>query len=93
MLNPIISIRNNKKRPDLNSIVEYINRELRNSNITHNRVETKLSLLTVGGKLDTKYRSGKTSYSIIAESDQDLSSAKTVEDSSSTAAPVASPFL
>ena len=31
ILNAITSIRNNKKRPDSNSIFEYINRELKNS--------------------------------------------------------------
>ena len=43
ILNAIISIRNNKKRPDSNSIFEYINRELKNSDITHTLVDTRLS--------------------------------------------------
>ena len=76
ILNTIISIRNTKKRPDSNSIFEYMNRELKNSDITHTRVETRLSLFTVDGKLVIKYPSGKTSYSIRAESEQDLSSFK-----------------
>ena len=36
-------------------------------------VDTRLSLLTVDGKLEIKYPSGKTSYWIRAESEQDLS--------------------
>ena len=54
ILNAIISIRNNKKRPDSNSIFDYINRELINSDITHTLVETRLSLLTVVGKLEIR---------------------------------------
>ena len=65
----------------------------KNSDITYTRVETKLSLLTVDGKLDIKYPSGKTSDWIKAESEQDLSSSKTVGNSSSTATPVASPLI
>ena len=54
--------------------------------MTHTRDEIRLSLLTVDGKLVTKYPSGKTSYWIRAESEQDLFSFKTVENSS-TATP------
>ena len=61
ILNAIISIRNNKKRPDSSSIFDYINRELKNSDITHTLVDIRLSLLTVDGKLEIKYPSGKTS--------------------------------
>ena len=88
ILNAIISIRNNKKRPDSNSIFEYINRELKNSDITHTLVNTRLTLLTVDGKLEIKYPSGKTSYWIRAESEQDLSTSKTVGNSSTTSSPL-----
>ena len=81
-----------KKRRDSNSIFEYINRELRNSDITQTLVETRLSLLTVDGKLEIKHPSGKTCYWVRAESEQDLCSSKTVGNSSSTATPVASPL-
>ena len=56
------------------------------------RVETRLYLLTVDGKLVIKYPSGKTSYWIRAESAQDLSWFNTVGNISSTATPVASPL-
>ena len=49
ILNAIISIRNNKKRPDSNSIFEYINRELKNSDITHTLVDTRLSFWLLMG--------------------------------------------
>ena len=49
--------------------------------------------MTVDGKLMIKYPSEKTSYWIRAFSGQDLSSFKTVGNSSSTAAPVASPLI
>ena len=72
ILNAIIPIRNNKKRPDSNSTFEYINRELKNSDITHILVDTRLSFLAVDGKLEIKYQSGKTSYWIRAESNLSL---------------------
>ena len=40
ILNAIISTCNNKKRLDFNSIFEYINRELKNSDIIHTLVDT-----------------------------------------------------
>ena len=49
--------------------------------------------MTVDGKLMIKYPSGKTSYWIRAYSGPDLSSFQTVGNSSSTAAPVASPLI
>ena len=88
ILDAIISISNNKKRPDSNFIFEYINRELKNSDITHTLVDTRLSLLTVDGKLEIKYPSGKTSYWITAESEQDLSTSKIVGNSSTTSSPL-----
>ena len=88
ILNAIISIRNKKKRPESNSIFEYINRELKNSDITHTLVDSRLSLLTVDGKLEIKYPSGKTCYWIKAELEQDLSPSKTVGDSSTTPSPL-----
>ena len=90
ILNAIISILNSK-RPYSNSI--FLNRELKKSNITYTQVETRLPLLTVDGKLVIKYPSGKASYWIRAESEQDLSSFKTVGNSSSTVTPVASALI
>ena len=90
ILNAIISILNSK-RPYSNSI--FLKRDLKNSNITYTQVETRLPLLTVDGKLVIKYPSGKASYWIRAESEQDLSSFKTVGNSSSTVTPVASALI
>ena len=90
ILNAIMSIRNSK-RPYSNSI--FLKRELKNSNITYTQVETRLPLLTVDGKLVIKYPSGKASYWIRAESEQELSSFKTVGNSSSTVTPVASGLI
>ena len=59
ILNIIISIRNNKRRPDSNPIFEYTNRGLKNSDITHTLVDTRLSFLIVDGKFEIKYPSGK----------------------------------
>ena len=93
ILNAMLSIRNNKKRLDSISIFEHISREVRNPDITHTLVETRLSLLTVDGKLEIKYLFEKASYWIRAESQQDLPSSKTVGNSSSTATPVVSPLI
>ena len=71
-------------KKDLTPTLEYINRELKNSDITHTLADTSLSLLTVDEKLEIKYPSGKTSYWIRAESEQDLSTSKTVGSSSTT---------
>ena len=51
-----------KKRPDENSIFEYINKELHNLNITSTIIDTRLSTLTIDGKLEIKYPLGKASY-------------------------------
>ena len=51
-----------KKRPDVNSIFEYLNKELRNSNISSTLVDARLSTLTIARKLEIKYPSGKISY-------------------------------
>ena len=50
-----------KKRPDVNSIFEYLNKELHNSNITPILIDTRLSTLTIDGKLEIKYPLGKAS--------------------------------
>ena len=44
-----------KKEPDVNSIFEYLNKELHNSNITSTLIDTSLSTLTIDGKLEIKY--------------------------------------
>ena len=74
-------------------IYDYINRELRNSDITHTLVETRLSRLTADGELEIKCPFGKTPYWIRAKFGQDLSSSKTVGNSSSTAAPLVSQLI
>ena len=76
----------------MNSIFEYLNKNLTNSDSTHTQVKTRLSILTVDAKLDIKYPSVKTSYWIRAKSKQDLSSSKTMGKSCRTATPVASQF-
>ena len=43
-------------------IFEYLNKELHNSSITSTLVDTKLSILTIDGKVEIKYPLGKTSY-------------------------------
>ena len=51
-----------QKRPDVNSIFEYLNKELHNPNITSTFIDTRLSTLTIDGKLEIKYPLGKASY-------------------------------
>ena len=57
-----ISTVRRKKRPDVNSIFEYLNKELHNSNITFTLTDTRLSNLTIDGKLEIKYPLGKATY-------------------------------
>ena len=61
LLKPSITF-SGKKRPDENSIFEYINKELHNLNITSTIIDTRLSTLTIDGKLEIKYPLGKASY-------------------------------
>ena len=77
-----------KKGPDSNSIFEYINRELKNSDITHTLVDTRLSLFTVDRKLEIKYPSEKMCNWNRAEAEQDLSLSKTVGNSYATSSPL-----
>ena len=46
------------KETNLNSVFEYLNKELHNSNITF----TRLSTVTINGKLEIKYLLGKADY-------------------------------
>ena len=46
----------------MNSIFEYLNKELHNSNITFTLTDTRLSNLTIDGKLEIKYPLGKATY-------------------------------
>ena len=41
-----------KNRSDVNSIFEYLDQELHNSNITSTLIDTRLSTLTIDGKLE-----------------------------------------
>ena len=50
------------KNDPMNYIFEYLNKELHNSSITSTLIDTKLSILTITGKLEIKYPLGKTSY-------------------------------
>ena len=50
----------------MNSIFEYLNKELHNPNITSTLIDTRLSTLTIDGKLEIKYPLGKASYGLKA---------------------------
>lgn len=56
-----ISTIRRKKRPNVNSIFEHLSKELHNSNITSTPTDTRLSNLTIDGKLAIKYSLGKAS--------------------------------
>ena len=51
-----------KKRLDVNSIFEYLNKVLHNSNITSTLADTRLSILTIDRKLEIEYPLRKASY-------------------------------
>ena len=65
IINAIKEIRySKKKRPDENSIFEYLNKTLENSELSKQYIESRLSFVIVGGKLEKKYTNGQTSFYI-----------------------------
>ena len=55
LIKTINTIRCNKKGPDVNSISEYHNEKLHNSNITFTLIDTRLSTLTIDAKLQIQH--------------------------------------
>ena len=53
-----------KKRPDRNSIFKYLNKTLENPDLSKQYIESRLSSMTVDGKLEKKYTNGQTSFYI-----------------------------
>ena len=80
-----------KKKPDVNSIFEYFNKELHNSNITSTLINNRLSTLTIDGKLEIKYPLGKTSYWVKDNNAQESCKSKTSKNIPKT--PISSPSL
>ena len=64
----------------MNYIFEYLNTELHNSSITSTLIDTKLSILTIDGKLKIKYPLGKTSYWVKGNNALESSKSKTLEN-------------
>ena len=51
-----------KKRPDENSIFEYLNKTLENSELSKQYIDSRLSPMIVDGKLEKKCTNGQTSF-------------------------------
>ena len=86
--NIIVEIINNilrKKRPDMCSIFEYLNKELHNSDITSILIDTRLSTLPIDGKIEIKYSLGKASYWV--NGNNVLESCKSITPTSSPSLP------
>ena len=65
IINAIKEIRySKKKRPDENSIFEYLNKTLENSELSKQYIESRLSSMIVDGKLEKKSTNGQTSFHI-----------------------------
>ena len=65
IINAIKEIRySKKKRPDENSIFEYLNKTLENSELSKQYIESRLSPMIVDGKLEKKCTNGQTSFYI-----------------------------
>ena len=65
IINAIKEIRySKKKRPDENSIFEYLSKTLKNPDINKQYMESRLSPMTVDGKLEKKCTNGQTSFYI-----------------------------
>ena len=77
-----------KKRPEMNFIFEYLNKKLHNSNITPTLIDTRLSTLTIDGKLEIKYPVGKASYRIKGNNALQSCKSKTPTSSKSFSSPL-----
>ena len=65
IINAIKEIRySKKKRPDENSIFEYLNKTLENPDLNKQYMESRLSSMIVDGKLEKKCTNGQTSFYI-----------------------------
>ena len=65
IINAIKEIRySKKKRPDENSIFEYLNKTLENPDLNKQYMESRLSSMIVDGKLEKKCANGQTSFYI-----------------------------
>ena len=65
IINAIKEIRySKKKRPDENSIFEYLNKTLENPDLNKQYMENRLSSMIVDGKLEKKCTNGQTSFYI-----------------------------
>ena len=65
IINAIKEIRySKKKRPDENSIFEYLNKTLENPDLSKQYIESRLSSMIVDGKLEKKCTNGQTSFYI-----------------------------
>ena len=65
IINAIKEIRySKKKRPDENSIFEYLNKTLQNPDLSKQYIERRLSSMIVEGKLEKKCTNGQTSFYI-----------------------------
>ena len=73
------------KRSDVNSIFEYLKKELHNSDITSTLIDTRLSTLTIDGKLEIKYSLGKIPYWVKANNGLESCKSKTLENNPKTA--------
>ena len=63
IINAIKEIRySKKKRPDENSIFEYLNKTLENSELSKQYIDSRLSPMIVDGKLEKKCTNGQTSF-------------------------------
>ena len=65
IINAIKEIRySKKKRPDENSIFEYLHKTLQNPDLSKQYIERRLSSMIVEGKLEKKCTNGQTSFYI-----------------------------
>ena len=77
---PLVVTKNDR----MNYIFEYLNKELHNSSITSTLIDSKLSILTIDGKLKIKNPLGKTSYWVKGNNAPESSQSKTLENNPKT---------
>ena len=59
-------------------VLSYLNKELHNSNITSTFIDTRLSTLTIDGKLEIKYPLGKACYLVKGNNALEFCKSKTL---------------
>ena len=62
IINPINTIRKNQNQPDETLIYEFINKNLKNANLTKTTINERLTFMSKSNRITNKLANGKNSY-------------------------------